>query len=93
MWLQMKYTYAHNASFKAIASGKYDNIRLMAGDSQSEGLNPTTPPLAPWLRVKDAVAGKTPLKVLSAVCYYFAEALTDQHLAAGKAPANHWSGV
>jgi len=47
MWLQMKYTYAHNASFKAIASGKYDNIRLMAGDSQSEGLNPTTPPLAP----------------------------------------------
>eukprot|EP00040_Diaphanoeca_grandis_P043546 m.9603 g.9603 ORF g.9603 m.9603 type:complete len:763 (+) comp7821_c0_seq1:110-2398(+) len=77
MWLNLQYTYARNKSFAALAAGSYNNIRVMAGDSQSQGLNPAVPPTAPWMLAKDAaLAGK--LDVFSAACYYFGEGLTDQ---------------
>lgn len=35
MWLPMGYTFSRNTTVDAINSGKYSNIRLMAGNSQS----------------------------------------------------------
>lgn len=55
MWLPLKYTYAHNTSFKAIYTGKYDNLRIMAGDSQVNSLNPSSPPTFPWRTAKEAL--------------------------------------
>jgi hypothetical protein len=90
MWLQLQFTFARNASFAAIARGQYDNIRLMSGDSQSQGLSPAVPPTHPWRRIQDAAAlpasDPDSLDTFSAPCYHFAEALTDQFVAAGKPP-------
>ena len=88
MWLNLQFTYARNSSFAAIAKGAYDNIRLMSGDSQSQGLSPSFPPTHPWRRIQDAASlpssSKESLDTFSAPCYHFAEALTDQFVAAGK---------
>jgi len=90
MWLQLQFTFARNSSFAGIAAGRYDNIRLMSGDSQSQGLTPAVPPTHPWRRVRDAAAlpasSGDSLDAFSAPCYHFAEALTDQFVAAGKQP-------
>ena len=86
-WLPMKFTYAFNSSLAALQTGKYDSIRIMAGDSQSEGLSPSYPPTHPWRTLRDAAArGDESWAEFSAACYHFAEALVDQHLAAGKQP-------
>ena len=88
MWLSLQYTYGRNSSFAAIAAGKYDNIRLMAGDSQSQGLTPSVPPTHPWRPIQDAArlpaSDPDSLDTFSAPCYHFAEALTDQFVKAGK---------
>lgn len=34
MWLPMHYSYSRNFTVANISQGKYDNMRLMAGDSQ-----------------------------------------------------------
>jgi len=90
MWLQLQFTFARNSSFAGIAAGRYDNIRLMSGDSQSQGLTPAVPPTHPWRRVRDAAAlpasSGDSLDAFSAPCYHFAEALTDQFVAAGRQP-------
>lgn len=90
MWLQNQYTYGRNASFDRIQTGAYDNIRLMSGDSQSQGLSPTLPPTHPWRLLRDAAAlpagNPDAWDEFSAPCYHFAEALTDQFVAAGKTP-------
>jgi hypothetical protein len=90
MWLQLQYTYGRNASYGGIQTGAYDNIRLMSGDSQSQGLSPTLPPTHPWRLVRDAAAlppgNGDAWDEFSAPCYHFAEALTDQFVAAGKTP-------
>ena len=90
MWLQLQFTYARNTSFAAIAAGKMDNIRLMSGDSQSQGLLGGNPPLHPWRTVRDAASlppsNTDSLDTFSAVCYHYAEALTERFVAAGKAP-------
>lgn len=90
MWLQLQYTFARNSSFAGIAAGKYDNIRLMSGDSQSSGLTPSVPPTHPWRRIRDAASlpasDEESLDTFSAPCYHFAEALTDQFVAAGRQP-------
>ncbi len=56
MWLQLQFTYARNSSFAAIGTGALDNIRLMSGDSQTQGLNGGKPPLHPWRRIQDAAS-------------------------------------
>jgi hypothetical protein len=88
MWLSLKFTYAHNSSRAAALAGTYDNIRLMAGDSQTQGLSPSVPPTHPW-RTNRAAAALDPdnddsWSGFSAPCYHTAEALTDQFLKAGK---------
>jgi hypothetical protein len=76
MWLPLKYSYSRNKSVAAIAKGDYDNIRLMAGDSQHSNA-------FPWMTTKQAIANgneSSPEYTLfdfSAACYYFAEGLTD----------------
>lgn len=91
MWLQLRFTYAHNSSRAAALAGSYANVRLMSGDSQTQGLSPTTPPVHPW-RTAQAAAALDPdndadaWSQFSATCWHFAEALTDQHVAAGKTP-------
>ena len=88
MWLQTQYTFAHNSSAAAIASGAYSSIRLMSGDSQTNGLYPDHPPPHPWAHSKDAVAlsvdDPDSWHQFSAPCWHFAEAIVDQFVAAGK---------
>lgn len=88
MWLQLQYTFAHNTSAAAVAAGSYDNIRLMSGDSQSQGLAGGLPPVHPWRHAQDAAALKADdtdsWHQFSAPCWHFAEALTDAFRAAGK---------
>ena len=89
-WLQLQFTYARNSSFAHIAKGNYDNIRVASGDSQTQGLSPSTPPLHPWREIRDAASlpsdNTDSLDQFSAPAYHFAEALTDQFIAAGKTP-------
>ena len=89
-WLQLRYTYARNSSLAAIQAGGLDNIRLASGDSQSQGLSPTLPPTHPWRALRDAAAlpaaDADAWDQFSAPCFHFAEALTVQFRAAGKAP-------
>jgi len=89
-WLQLQFTYAHNSSRAAALAGSYDNIRLMSGDSQTQGLSPSTPPVHPWRTLRDAAAlepsDPDSWSQFSAVCYHTAESLTDQFKAAGKTP-------
>ena len=81
MWLPLLHTMGRNASVAAIHAGQYGNIRLMAGDSQQANA-------FPWQTAAMAAAGGNasapdyPLFKFSAVCYYYAEALTDALLAA-----------
>jgi hypothetical protein len=76
MWLPLKYTFSRNKSVAAIAQGKYDNIRLMAGDSQHSNTHP-------WKTAKQSIAdgnASSPSYSLfdfSAACFYFAQELTD----------------
>ena len=90
MWLQMRYTYALNASRTAIAAGQLDNIRLMSGDSQTQGLAGGAPPLHPWRTLADAASlppeDPDSWAQFSATCFHFAEALTERFKAAGQAP-------
>ena len=91
MWLQLRFTYAHNSSRAAVLAGTYGNVRLMSGDSQTQGLSGGVPPVHPWRWAKDAAgldADSNPdaWSQFSAPCWHFAEALTDQIRAAGKAP-------
>jgi hypothetical protein len=121
MWLNTWFTFGRNASIAAIRAGKYENVRMMAGDSQcprGEGsdaydhcddLSPREPPqgghgaaIFPWRTLKDALSVPVPpfpylppwaatrprslFDEMSAVCYYFAEALTDQLRSAGRDP-------
>ena len=92
MWLPLTYTFTRNKSVDALKQGKFENIRLMAGDSQEGAVN------NPWMTAQHAVNdgdcsgmanGKDvptcSLLHFSATCYYFAEALTAMHEAAGKA--------
>ena len=83
-------TYGLDNSLWAIQSGQYDNVRLMSGTSEVQGIEPPVPPTHPWRRVKDAA--QLPQQdadswfQFSAACYHFAEAVTDQHVLA-KRPA------
>lgn len=83
MWLPLLHTFSRNYTVANITSGKRDNIRLMAGNSQSTPFNP-------WMTSKQAIADgneSVPLYTLfqfSAACYYTAETLTDTFLSAGK---------
>lgn len=90
MWLQLQYTYARDATIAKIATGALDNIRIASGDSQSQGLSPSLPPAHPWRHAQDAAALPAhdidSLDQFSAPCLHFAEAITDQHVAAGLAP-------
>ena len=70
MWLPLKFTYHHNESFRDIASGKYSNIRMAAGDSQVMTTN------AVWNTAAGALQNGS-LADFSAACYYFGESLTD----------------
>ena len=83
MWLPMHFTYSRNFTVANITAGKYSNIRLMAGDSQHSNTHP-------WRSAKDAVnetdTEQSALLDFSAACWYFAEALTDEFVAAGKTP-------
>ena len=62
----------------------------MSGSTGAVGLSPAVPPTHPWRTGKDAVA--VPLSSdeswwhFSAACWHFAEAVTDAHVKAGKAP-------
>ena len=47
-------TYGLDNSLWAIQSGQYDNVRLMSGTSEVQGIEPPVPPTHPWRRVKDA---------------------------------------
>ena len=89
MWLQTRFTYNHNSSRAAVLAGSYDNIRLMSGDSQINGLSPSIPPLHPWRAARDAAALDADANTdawsqFSAPCWHFAEALTDLTRAAGQ---------
>lgn len=90
MWLQLQFTYARNSSFAAIGTGALGNIRLMSGDSQTQGLNGGKPPLHPWRRIQDAASlpasNPDSLDTFSAVCFHYAEALTVEFKKAGKTP-------
>lgn len=83
MWLPLHYTYSRNYTVANISQGHFDNIRLMAGDSQ-RGTS------FPWKTARQAIADgneTTPTYSLfdfSAACWYFAEALTTTLRAAGK---------
>jgi hypothetical protein len=81
-------TYGGEDSMAAILGGKFDNIRIMSGDSESAGLDPTVPPTHPWHRAKAAAAipasDPTSWWQTSAVLWHFGEALTEQHRAAGR---------
>eukprot|EP01046_Picozoa_sp_COSAG06_P051399 COSAG06_NODE_8372_length_2191_cov_277.804493_2_plen_99_part_00 len=83
MWLPLHFSYARNYTAANITAGKYDNIRLMAGDSQHSTMYP-------WSTAKGALnqtdIAKSDLFDFSAACWYFAEALTDEFVAAGKTP-------
>ena len=93
MWLPMAFSYSRNYTLANISTGKYDNVRLMAGDSQHGNAHP-------WKTAKEAATctnstnGKVvecdytgpPLFQFSAACWYFAEALTDKFVAVGKTP-------
>jgi sialate O-acetylesterase len=81
MWLPMYHSFTRNKSLQAIMNGTYDNIRLMAGDSQDSATS------APWMHVRHAatVGASTSsfnhypnvLFKFSAACYYFAQSVTD----------------
>jgi sialate O-acetylesterase len=90
LWLQLRYTYARNSTKAAIATGAYDNIRLMSGDSQVNGITPTTIPIHPWRRIRDALSipseNTDSLDQFSAMCLHFAEAVTDAFTAKGAQP-------
>jgi hypothetical protein len=83
MWLPMGFSYSRNYTAANISSGKFSNIRLMAGDSQHANA-------WPWATAKDAVNAThmetSKLFQFSAACWYFAEALTLEFEAAGKTP-------
>jgi hypothetical protein len=89
-WLQTQFTYANASVFAGIARGAFDNIRLASGDSQSQGLAPTLPPVHPWRTAQAAAAlpasDGDSIAQFSAPCWHFAEALTDEHVKAGKTP-------
>eukprot|EP00729_Bicosta_minor_P002694 gene2694-25465_t len=75
MWLPLSYTYHRNETVGNITEGKLDNIRLMAGNSQSGTFHP-------WQTSKQSISnsneteGKYNLFQFSAACWYFAESLT-----------------
>ena len=73
MWLPLQYTYHQKESFRAIAAGRYNNIRVAAGNSQDAGMKGGA--VFPWLHLQDAAKG--PLIDFSSPCYYFAESLTN----------------
>ena len=50
MWLPMSYSYHRNFSISNITAGNYDNIRLMAGNSQAGTFHP-------WMTAKQASKG------------------------------------
>eukprot|EP00911_Craspedida_sp_UC1_P000370 UC1_evm1s284 len=83
MWLPLKYTYSRNYTVRNITSGAYDNIRLMAGDSQHAVAYP-------WKTARLAIADGNEtvpsysLFDFSAACWYFAESLTNQLKKEGK---------
>lgn len=74
MWLPLQYTYSHNRSFDAVRSGQYPHLRIMAGDSQINSLNPTVPPTFPWRTARDALTSQH-LVDFSSTCFYFGEEL------------------
>ena len=77
MWLPLHYTYARNDTVEAIRAGKYDNLRLMAGDSQRS-------PYHPWKTAKQAIADGNEtsptysLFQFSAACWYTGQGLSDK---------------
>ena len=83
-------TYGGDDSLAKINNGLYDNIRLMSGTSEIAGLDPQVPPTHPWRRVKDAAAlppsNTDSWWQFSAVCFHFAESITDQVKSAGRTP-------
>lgn len=83
-------TYGGADSLAAINAGKYDNVRLMSGTSEVQGITPHLPPTHPWrtARAAGAIDPSDPDSwwQFSAAAWHFAEALTDQHVKAGKAP-------
>ena len=83
-------TYGGVDSLAAINAGKYDNIRLMSGTSEVQGIEPHLPPTHPWRTARDAgaIVPSDPDSwwQFSAVAWHFGEAITDQHVKAGKQP-------
>lgn len=85
MWLPLHYTYSRNHTVANISAGAYDNIRLMAGDSQKGTM-------WPWKTAKQAIANSNAsaaqyeLFDFSAACWYWAETLTAEMKAKGETP-------
>jgi hypothetical protein len=95
----LKTTFDANATIAAARLGKYDNIRLKSGACIAPPLPPAVqakyagslpPPSGPWLAARLAARanpGRVPeLSHASAVCWYFAVALTERFFAMGRAP-------
>eukprot|EP00041_Stephanoeca_diplocostata_P003986 m.39872 g.39872 ORF g.39872 m.39872 type:complete len:692 (+) comp14765_c0_seq1:111-2186(+) len=76
MWLPMRHTFSRNETIDSIRAGKYNNIRLMAGNSQDS----TT---FPWRTALEAISdgnASVPSYALfnfSGACWYFGQKLTD----------------
>eukprot|EP01043_Picozoa_sp_COSAG02_P038503 COSAG02_NODE_2976_length_7633_cov_2.195248_1_plen_343_part_00 len=90
MWLPLLHTLTRNQTLASLANGKYANIRLMAGNSQDSNTFPwktaaaaATDGSCSYITHGGNVAGCS-LFDFSAVCYYYAEALTDKFEAAGQ---------
>jgi len=49
-------TYGGADSLAAINAGKYDNVRLMSGTSEVQGITPHLPPTHPWRTARAAGA-------------------------------------
>lgn len=86
----MSISYARDEAWSTIQSGAVDNIRLMAGDSETQSIYPQIPPTHPWRTIKNAslvpATSSDSWDAFSAACYHTAEEITLQHKAAGKTP-------
>ena len=82
-------TLDRNDSYERIRAGRYRNIRLLPRgyhlDSEVDLPPPRSNASAPWVTALSAL-GDGSLQNFCAVCFYFAEALSERFLAAHRAP-------
>jgi len=83
MWLPVSHSYTRNATYKAVATGRYNNIRGQFGGSGSTPNTDEYKGSNPWMTALQAVSvpsstgrgwdGQPKLSAIGASCWYFAQ--------------------